>query len=354
MSNHLFIKMRNSTIDKLISKNSMGYSQSEHKIVAVSYIRLIAMCFIIICHFLQYYNNELAWWFNVGVQIFFIMSGFLYGGKQINDPISFIKKQFKKILIPYYMFLFPVSIIYFIFNRQSITIASFIKSVFCVGTIDGLEHLWFVGYILFCYILTPYLFCIKKKLETSSIIKITLVSLSCLGFVVIYSTLLHSYFNGSRICCYIIGYFMAVYYSRYGYGIMKVFAILFSAVAIPTNIVRIYLKYFCIIPQDSIVEKLFGFSEGYMHLVLGAMIFLLLFILLRKAKSCLLIEKTDGYSYYIYIVHQLFILSPFTLMDITNYNVLNLVIVCMCIIVASYTVYMLSRIAKRLIENRRT
>lgn len=43
-------------------KSSYDYS--------VSLIRLIATIFIITCHIMQYLSIELAWWFNVGVQIF--------------------------------------------------------------------------------------------------------------------------------------------------------------------------------------------------------------------------------------------------------------------------------------------
>ena len=52
---------------------------------AISLLRFIAMIFIVICHFFQYYNLELAWWFNVGVQIFLCISGFLYGNKKITN-----------------------------------------------------------------------------------------------------------------------------------------------------------------------------------------------------------------------------------------------------------------------------
>lgn len=47
-------------------KSSYDYS--------VSLIRLIATIFIITCHIMQYLSIELAWWFNVGVQIFLCMS----------------------------------------------------------------------------------------------------------------------------------------------------------------------------------------------------------------------------------------------------------------------------------------
>lgn len=312
------------------------------------------MCFIITCHFLQYYDNELAWWFNVGVQIFFIMSGFLYGRKEINDPITFFKRQFKKILIPYYTFLIPVSIIYLFFAGDSITIASFIKSMFCAGTIEGLGHLWFVGYILFCYTITPYLFWIKKQIENYSMTKMTVVSLGCLGLAVILSTLFHSYFDASRICCYIVGYFIAMYYGRCGDKIIKVFAFLFSVIAIPANLLRIYLKYIYRFPENSVFERLFIFSEGYMHLALGAMIFLILFIALKETKPCTLVEKSDKYSYYIYVVHQLFIFSPFSLMTITPLKVLNWGIACMCIFVTAYIVYIFSEIITKTIAKRST
>lgn len=56
------------------------------------------MLMIITCHFMQYMEMELAWWFNVGVQIFFVISGFLYGGKSIEKPLKFYVKALKKYL----------------------------------------------------------------------------------------------------------------------------------------------------------------------------------------------------------------------------------------------------------------
>ena len=64
---------------------------------AVSAVRFLSMLMIITCHFMQYLNIELAWWFNVGVQIFFTISGFLYGRKTVNNPIKFYKKSFKRV-----------------------------------------------------------------------------------------------------------------------------------------------------------------------------------------------------------------------------------------------------------------
>lgn len=68
--------------------NKINKLENEHD-NAISYIRLLSMVLIISCHFMQYFEMELAWWLNVGVQIFFTMSGFLYGKKEIDRPIIF-------------------------------------------------------------------------------------------------------------------------------------------------------------------------------------------------------------------------------------------------------------------------
>ena len=73
------------------------------KNIAISYIRLIAMILIVICHFLQFYGYKLAFYLNIGVQLFFIISGYLYGNKDIDNIVPFLKKRFRKILVPYWI-----------------------------------------------------------------------------------------------------------------------------------------------------------------------------------------------------------------------------------------------------------
>lgn len=58
---------------------------------------MIATIFIVACHFLQYYQNGLSQWLNVGVQIFFILSGVLYGNKELGEPASWLIRQYLKI-----------------------------------------------------------------------------------------------------------------------------------------------------------------------------------------------------------------------------------------------------------------
>ena len=63
-------------------------SYLSYKDNAISMLRFISMLMIIACHICQHYEIELAFWFNVGVQVFFMISGFLYGQKDINNPFA--------------------------------------------------------------------------------------------------------------------------------------------------------------------------------------------------------------------------------------------------------------------------
>ena len=69
------------------------------------------MIMIISCHILQGLNNRWAWWLNVGVHIFFIISGFLYGKKDITNTKRFYLDRIKKLLLIYIILLLIIIII---------------------------------------------------------------------------------------------------------------------------------------------------------------------------------------------------------------------------------------------------
>lgn len=185
---------------------------------SISMIRLLAMMLIISCHICQYYDSEWAWWLNIGVQIFFILSGFLYGGKEIKEPIKWLGRQFKKILIRYYIFLLIAIGLYIIFAPNILSIGSIISSFFCVGVIKGIGHLWFVGYILFCYLITPYLSLLSSYLDKININRSIFIVLSLICICSVIGVLTHSYFRPGRIMCYIAGFFISYFYKRAGGG----------------------------------------------------------------------------------------------------------------------------------------
>lgn len=63
---------------------------------SISMIRAMSMVAIITCHFMQYLDIELAWWFNVGVQVFLCNLVICIRIEKLVTLLNFIKKRFKR------------------------------------------------------------------------------------------------------------------------------------------------------------------------------------------------------------------------------------------------------------------
>ena len=311
----------------------------------ISLIRFIAMIFIITCHIFQYYGMELAWWFNVGVQMFFCISGFLYGNKKIDSPSKFVEKNYKKILIPYFCFIIPAIILFWNFHSNYIN-PSKIKYVFFTSMgIKGINHLWFISYILFCYLITPFLRDLAERMKKLKwpMFLIVFGLLTCLMSDVFAAFDL--FFRFDRIYCYLFGYFAAVFMQNYKLSIFKGLTYILAVLTVIINIVRIYYSYV----NPRISEK-FDLFVKYAHAFLGISIVLLFIILLKNVKRCFLLDLSDKYSFYIYIVHQIFILGPFTLMDNTNSKILNIAIIILCILVSAIVLKFIADFVEKIFD----
>lgn len=300
------------------------------KELSISVIRLLAMLSIIACHFCQYYNNEWAWWLNVGVQVFFIISGYLYGNKSVSSPGSWLKKRFVKILTPYYIFLILAIAGYIFVSPEMLSLTKIISSFFVVGTIKGISHLWFVSYILFCYIITPYLAAIRDYLSNKNMLY-SFSSIVVLGGIYsIIEILINGHFRPGMVGCYILGYYTAMFVKRIG---EKFLHICFWMSLIPTiisNYVYCHLHYI----QGLEMKGMLVHITDYSHAFLGYSITLLLMLLFKKINESRILDFSDKYSYEIYLVHQLFILSPLTLLSLCNSRVINITITFLTILVA--------------------
>lgn len=68
----------------------------KNKVLELSAIRIIATLFILFCHICQYYDFFLAWYLNVGVQMFLTLSGYLYEKKQKGGGLQIQKNGIYK------------------------------------------------------------------------------------------------------------------------------------------------------------------------------------------------------------------------------------------------------------------
>lgn len=298
---------------------------------------------IVVCHILQYHDNELCRWFNVGVQVFFIISGYLYGGKEISNPIEFIIKQFKKILVPYYIFLAVAIALYFFICPANLALTSIIKSVFCAGTIKGIGHLWFVGYILLCYMITPYLYWQKKYLDSHDLKRKVAAYVFILAMLQILGNIFSSYFLPDRMACYLIGYFMVDIKQTCSLRTKTIIVYSAIVIGIILNVIRAILPLLSLPVSATLVHA----YTRYAHLCLGISVFLLLISIFKNAKYNKVLLWSDKYSYPYYLVHGLFILSPLSLLTITSVYPFNLVITITVIAFASMLLQSTSKLLSK-------
>lgn len=328
--------------------------------LGISFIRFFSMIMIVVCHMMQYLENELAWWFNVGVQIFFIISGFLYGQKEIDNGFNWIKKRLKKILSTYYVYIIIITSVYFVFVKDLFSINQTLKNILCVqyfiGGMVGLEHLWFITFIIICYFITPILQSIyenmlkgKNEIEfwiTFIFILISIQFIKIIGLINI---------NIPNLSCYIIGYFISRRYFNLNYkddnDKMKLlnFLIIFTFLSIVSNGIVIYLRY---------VKKVDGMEIGnlmfdYSHMLLGMSLFLIMYWGCKKInlKQCNLLNFSDKYSFEIYIVHQFYILGLFSMMNLTSNLVLNILVIIVSIVISAYALKYLTNIILNIFNN---
>lgn len=146
---------------------------TNEKSYAISVVRCCAMLSIILCHVFNEIPkiSFLGQFFNVGIVLFMIISGYLYGKKNIIDVRKWIVKRFKTICVPIYVYYVLTFLLYSILKiNQPFEIKKSIIAIFNMqGIVNGglsniiLSHLWFITYILICYCITPFLQYMRKK-----------------------------------------------------------------------------------------------------------------------------------------------------------------------------------------------
>lgn len=318
-----------------MSKNmKIEYSNKDY---SISFTRFIAMIFIILCHILQYYKIELCWWFNVGVQVFFIISGWLYFNRKFNsiqDVIKFYIKNALKLLTNYYVY---ISLLFLFFISIKKIPNGFMNLFDLSGTVSGLGHLWFIKYILICYLLVPIFtkiikFCKKKRLNIFSIIFVPIIiALLCKQFNII----------GAWINCF---YFGMILHAINEYNYQKYLTKVIYIIAIILNVVQIYLQY--ILNLDLLSIKNGHYLCEYAHAFLGLLCFYLLKHLyehiIKDKISVNLLELSDKYSYDVYLTHHIYILGTYSFFNNSSNIILNLIKLILTICISTYILNQIS------------
>ncbi len=120
------------------------------------------------------------------------------------------EKQLRKILVPLYVFLLFVAILYFFIGIKVSTWQWFSNIIPIVGLTEsympGCGPLWFVTHLLVCYLLTPFLpqssRLTSHQFVTGLLLYLVIIALAAYTIPAIYGVLIHS------IGSYLIGFYL--------------------------------------------------------------------------------------------------------------------------------------------------
>lgn len=279
--------------------------------------------------------------FNIGVQIFFIISGFCFGIQgEISDFKKWYLKRIKRIYIPYEFFLLSLAGIYFICG-YSFTWKNWFTCILGVQGarvgVLGADHTWFITPLLLCYLITPILSKIWDKFSRFNALKKYCLLLVFGGMHLILSLFPHPsvYTIVSPIFFYGIAYICGREYKNE--PIKRLAAIVAFVVICISFAIRILAKVLWdgTILYDRIAVGYTQYISAFAILVL----FVFLFENIKAGKICKWINKV---SFEIYLCHYMFVVGPVALIHITESLSLNILIVTGVVFVVAEILHQIS------------
>lgn len=321
----------------------------------LSVIRLVAMLLVIMCHTFEQLGSlgkgdELGILGNycaVGVQIFLILSGFLYGKRknlfaERNYGI-FVWRNCRKILSKYYtyilLFVLPLT---FWLRPEILNVSRIWKVLTCSAMFEGIQHLWYIPYILVCYLLTPLLWDIKEYARSRSKVIFCFVFLISIVLTEILGRAYGSYFVSAWINCYILGFYLPDFWGmrqEKKSGYITAFIVVLSIVL---NVYSYKVRY-VVLPDvaDTFIKEICNYYINYSKCILAIAVFLVLYLGVKenrivRGKISRLLDASDKYSYDIYLVHMMYVKGMLSVLDITDYLVVNLILMVVIIIFSAF------------------
>lgn len=304
---------------------------------AISIIRIVAMILIVSCHIIQGYGHSIAFILNVGTQLFFLISGFLYGKVEILSTIDFYKKRIVKIYLPFIIVVLLFAGIYKILGVESLSWRHLIPYAFNMQAfampIEGFNHLWFLSVIMICYLVTPiakYLLKYKPYLFVSLLLLVSVVE-----FVFVQKM----YSIATWIVLYLFGMYMGCFDTK------KVNAITTVVSGVVLAILMVFFQL------SRLTDSTWVHYSVWLHCVLAIFLFGVLYAILTKIEVKLpkCIQFVNNISYEVYLVHHILILGPLSLLFLTQSKTINILLILIITIVLSYALNQLMNLIKRIL-----
>ena len=287
------------------------------KDASVTILHILGTTMILLCHLFQeagmYALGEI---FIIGVPLFLFVAGYLSGKKEITNSLKWIWKKLIRILLPYYLL---IAVLFSLYELTKMAEVSLFQWIFCFfnlqglnysywkfeayGAVDGTGPLWFLTTMMFAYFLTPLFNKFRNVSFKKRYVVLLVLSTLTLQLFAMYIGLQLNY-----LIVYAIGYFTGAKGVRKD---KKYYLIITIGMLILTAL-RFYFR--------SVVDGSNFYDRYYAHLSANAIaiwIFYTVFYFETKyPKIYALAQKRwilflETISFYVYLVHYLFLCTPF-------------------------------------------
>ena len=319
-------KLSPNVVNIIINNKGVYMSVLERK--SISLIRVFATILILLCHILPTFENGILQMssqiFNVGVHIFLIISGYLYGKRKINSNTTYIKwliKRAKRILLPLYMFLAILLSIYLMKDLE-IKLFNWIINILNLQGIEiyihGAQHLWYLTIAMICYFVTIALDINREKFTKKNSIKL-LVYIAIIQVITSYYVDEQLGIYLLYILLYISSYFVGMNWNSKNVNIKYV--IKFGIILFLATTIRILGRTAF---DKSILYNIM--IVGYTQSIIGFSLFFILFYIgtrFGEKSKFNIVKFFDDISYEIYLVHYMFIVGPVSIIGFTNSIILD-------------------------------
>lgn len=306
---------------------------------------------IVVTHIFQEYKIQFAGYTNIGVQMFLVISGFLMGQA---DTISWKKWTLRRILriIPsYYIILLMTAIAYWLFLNKNIVDAQFLLHF---STLHFLffpnypfwgGHLWYITAIALCYLSFPILV-FTRRLNKIAFLLLYLVLIPIFLASIFYKTAMPYRLCGD-IYCFIAGFAGTTLFKRKIPNLFTAATLIIAIVIVTFHIIFAQNNYWNIYMINQLFKLLWPWERCMCGVSLCVLFYLPVFNIL---KNNAILNFIDKYSYEIYLSHKNFILGSLSLLYISKYLAINLVVALSSSLICAFIVAKSANIIKLKIE----
>ena len=289
------------------------------------------------CHYTEQSTDALlnmsAQFFNIGVPIFIILSGFLFGVREGGgNALSWYIRRIKRIYIPYELFVIILEVITLLHGGNIITRDWLFLVLGLQGSVVGVygaEQTWFITALLFCYLLTPVIrFIVLKICESrnkiiiyTAVFLIIPIFLSFIPPAFVYTLFI-------PFCWYALAYLIG--YKFTDVNLTSIGAICSFGLMILVFGVRILMRMN--FDGSYLYDRI---TVSYTQAIAAFCIFYIIAYIFKNRKANQLVLWISGISFEMYLYHYMFTVGPIKLFGVTGSWIIDCIVVTIVVVITS-------------------